>query len=101
MADISKEQLMNLATLSRIHCGEEEQKELIADLAKILDYIAQLDEVATEGVKPCNHVLEAMENVTREDTPEQTLAREAFLSNAPDQIGGMIKVPPVIQKKKS
>lgn len=97
MAKLTKNAIKNLVKLSRIDCSEEEQDELLRDLQKILDMFEQLQEIDTENVPPCNQVLEGMANVMREDTIGNIMQREAFLSNAPSQIGGMIRVPPVIK----
>ena len=87
-----------LPTLSRIDCTEKEQESLLEDLGKILNYVEQLQEIDTENVPPCNHVLEGITNVMREDEVGETLPRETFLSNSPSQVGGLIRVPPVIKK---
>ncbi|NGX39103.1 MAG: Glutamyl-tRNA(Gln) amidotransferase subunit C [Chlamydiae bacterium] len=86
-----------LAHLCRIQCSEEEKKQLSKNLTKILDYINLMNEIDTDGVPPCTTVLETMTNAMREDEPEVPLKREDFLAMAPDHIGGMLKVPPVIQ----
>ena len=57
----------------------------------------QIEEIDTEGVPVCTTVLPALKNVWAEDEPGEHLSRETFLDNAPDQVGGMIKVPSVIQ----
>lgn len=98
MAQLDKETLKNLAQLSRIDCSDEEQEGLLQDLKNILNYIEQLNEVNTDNVPPCNHVLEDVANVTREDVVGETMPRELFLSNAPSQVGGMIRVPPVLKQ---
>ena len=97
MAKLTKESIKNLVKLSRIECTEEEQDALLLDLEKILELFNQLDEIDTENVSPCNQVIEGMANVMREDTVGDIMPREVFLSNAPSQIGGMIRVPPVIK----
>lgn len=97
MANLNKESIKSLIQLSRIDCTEEEQAALLVDLEKILAYIEQLQEIDTENVRPCNHVLEGMANVMREDVVGAILPRDLFLSNAPSQIGGMIRVPPVMK----
>jgi Asp-tRNA(Asn)/Glu-tRNA(Gln) amidotransferase C subunit len=38
-----------------------------------------------------------LKSVVRDDEPKDLLPREQFLSNAPDQVGGMIRVPPVLK----
>ena len=96
MADLNKETIKKLTQLCRIDCTEEEQEAILIDLQKILQYIEQLQEINTENVLPCNHVLQ-MTSVLREDEIGELLDREVFLANAPSHIGGMIKVPPVIK----
>lgn len=87
-----------LAQLARIKLSEEEEKTFNQNLEKILGYMHLIDEVDTEGVLPCAHVLETVYNVMGEDQAEALLPRNLFLSNAPDSVGGMIKVPPVISQ---
>lgn len=98
MAKLTKETIQQLTRLCRIDCTEEEQKALLQDLEKILEYIEQLQQIDTDHVPPCNHVLEDMANVMREDVIEEVLNRESFLANAPSHIGGLIRVPPVIKQ---
>lgn len=98
MTTLDKETIKKLTQLCRIDCTEEEQDSLLEDLRKILDYIEQLQEINTENVPPCNHVLEGMANVMRKDFVGQLLDRETFLANAPAHIGGLIRVPIVIKQ---
>lgn len=99
MSELDKESLKKLTKLCRIQCTEEETDRLLHDLQKILDYVDQLQEIDTENIAPLNHVLSDVTNVMREDSVGETLSREVFLENAPDQIGGLIRVPPVIKKQ--
>lgn len=98
MPKLNKETIKQLTRLCRIDCTEEEQDKLLKDLDKILDYIEQLQEINTDDVAPCHHVLEGMSNVFRDDTVGATLDRELFLANAPSHVGGMIRVPPVMKQ---
>jgi aspartyl-tRNA(Asn)/glutamyl-tRNA(Gln) amidotransferase subunit C len=66
-------------------------------LGNILALFEKLQEIDTEHVAPCNHVLEGMGNVMRDDKTGTSMPRDVFLSNAPSQIGGMIRVPPVMK----
>ncbi len=97
MADIDKKLIQYLTRLSRIKCSEDEQESLLKDLRKILNYIEQLNEVNTENVAPCSHVLEGICNVMRDDVVDEILPRELFLANAPSHTGGMIRVPPILK----
>lgn len=94
---IDNNTIKHLSKLSRIDCTEEDCNIILKDLSSILNYVTLLDEVDTEGVAPCNHVLEDFVNVMREDEVGPILSRDVFLSNAPSQIGGMIRVPQVLK----
>lgn len=97
MAELNKQTIKTLTTLSRISCTEEEQEAILTDLQKIVSYMDQLNEVDTENTPPCNQVIANMANVMREDEVKEPLPRDVFLANAPAQIGGMIRVPPVLK----
>jgi len=97
MADVNKQTIQNLIQLCRIDCTEEEQEAILVDLQKIIAYVEQLQEIDTENVSPCNQVMEGMANVMRADIVGEKMPRSAFLANAPSQVGGMIRVPPVIK----
>lgn len=97
MAQFDENELAKLAQLSRIECTAEEKKKLLHSLTRVIAYVDILQAVDTEGVAPCNTVLETVNNVMREDDVGETLPREQFLANAPSHVGGMIRVPPVIK----
>lgn len=96
MSHIDQKTVKKLTRLSRISCTQDEETSILQDLEKILSYIDLLQEVDTKGVDPCFHVLEDIVNVMREDRVGETLAKELFLVNAPDQIDGLIRVPQII-----
>jgi aspartyl-tRNA(Asn)/glutamyl-tRNA(Gln) amidotransferase subunit C len=98
MVKLDKAQIKYLTQLCRIECTEEEQNSLLKDLGEILNYMEQLNDIDTSSVPPCHHVLEDVVNVLREDIVGDTMPREVFLSNAPLQIGGMIRVPTIIKQ---
>ena len=88
----------HLKKLCRLECTPEEESQLFESLKNVLGYIEQLDEVNTEGVPSCNYVLRSMlKNQMREDEVKDLLPREEFLAGAPDQIAGMVRVPPIMK----
>ena len=98
MAEFDKKTLDHLKKLCRIDLDPDEEEDILKSLKRVLGYVDQLDEVKAEKTRPCNHVMNGMaRNRWREDIPETLLTREEFLSNAPDQIAGMIRVPPVLK----
>ncbi|HLB52993.1 MAG TPA: Asp-tRNA(Asn)/Glu-tRNA(Gln) amidotransferase subunit GatC [Chlamydiales bacterium] len=98
MSAFDKQTLAHLKKLCRIDCSPEEETILLDKLQRVVDYVGKLDEVDTSGVQPCSFVLRALTKLTlREDIPADLMPREEFLESAPDQIAGMIRVPPVLK----
>ena len=99
MANFDESSLKNLEQLCHIELTHGEEKKLMQSLQQALDYVQQLNEVQTEGVAPCTYVLREWQSASeRKDAIGPTTPREEFLANAPDHIGGMIRIPPVINK---
>ena len=98
MANFDHQTLEYLKELCRIDLTEEEGIDIEEALLRILEYIEQLNEINTENTKTCRYVLSGMlKNRMREDEVKEVLSREEFLANAPDQIGGMIRIPPLMK----
>jgi len=99
MLSFDNENLLQLKKLCRIESSPEEDEEIKKNLSRMLEYVSQLNEVNTENTIPCRFVLNAVGGIKhqlREDITQETLSREQFLANAPDQIGGMIRTPPIL-----
>jgi len=79
---ISQEEVQKVALLARLLLNPQEVDLMTSQLGQILDYMALLKEVNTEGVEPMAHAVE-MANVFREDRVEPSLPRELALANAP------------------
>lgn len=98
MANFDTQAFEHLKKLSRIELSEEESGKILGNLQQVLKYVDLLNEVDTENTATCRYVLRGMlQNQMREDVVKEVLAREKFLANAPDQIGGMIRTPPVLK----
>lgn len=98
MSDLSKEQVKELSRLARIELSEEEAEKLTHDLKRVVDYIEQLEQVDVSDISPTTHLLEEQGLDTfRADEIGEVLPRKTFLDNAPDQVGGMVRVPPVMK----
>ena len=94
---INEEEFIKLTRLCRISCTEEEKANFLQSLTHILEYVDLLNEIDTGSTPACNTVLETLATVVRDDTPEEPLARDLFLANAPAHTGGMVRVPPVLK----
>lgn len=98
MSNFTDSDFEHLRKLCRLDFTPEEKSEIFDSIQKVLGYVEQLNEVDTEGVASCNFVLRSTtSNSLREDEVKDILPRDQFLSNAPDQIGGMIRVPSVMK----
>lgn len=93
---ITKKDVEYVAALARLEFSEEEKEKYTEQLNVILEYVNQLNELDTEGVKPTYHVL-PVNNVMREDEVRPSMDRGKVLMNAPDRDMGCFRVPRIIE----
>ncbi|MBQ1919340.1 Asp-tRNA(Asn)/Glu-tRNA(Gln) amidotransferase subunit GatC [Selenomonas sp. FC4001] len=93
---VTKEDLQNVAVLSRLAIPADQEDKYIDQMDKILTYMDNLSELDTENVKPTTYAL-PMQNVFRKDEVKESLDREAALANAPLKEDGYFKVPKVLE----
>ena len=94
---VTKEDMENVAVLSRLSIPKAETEEYMQQLSTFLDYVENLKAVDTENVKPTTYAL-PIQNVFREDVVRPSLSRTAALANAPLQEDGYFKVPRVLEE---
>lgn len=92
---ISREEVEKVALLARLRLTEDELDRMTSQLGQVLDYMALLDEVRTEGVQPMAHALDVAD-VFREDVVRPSLARDQALANAPLRDEECYRVPAVL-----
>ena len=93
---LTREAVEYIARLARLELSEAELERMREDLTRILEYVATLQRLDTEGVVPTAHVQE-VSNVYREDQVCPSLPREAVLAEAPDRTEAFFRVPRVIE----
>jgi aspartyl-tRNA(Asn)/glutamyl-tRNA(Gln) amidotransferase subunit C len=81
---LTPEQVRDIAVLARLQLSDAELQEMARQLGAIVDYVAQLQQVSTDGVEPLAHAL-PVANVFRPDEPAPSLSVEEALANAPDR----------------
>ncbi len=96
MPKLSREEVERIARLARLRLGEAEARALAADLEAVLGYVAQLEQVDTEGVEPTAHVI-PFATPLRADEPGPGLSPEEALANAPAREGTAFAVPAVLE----
>ena len=95
MSRISRAELERIARLARLRLGDAEAADATLRLEAILDYVAQLEAVDTEGVPATAHVI-PLATPTRDDVPRDLLAPELAVANAPAARGSAFTVPRVL-----
>ena len=95
MSKITADDVRKVANLARLDLPEEKIATYTGQLERILDYVAQLESVDTEGVPPTTRAVEVV-NVTREDVVTPTDVREQLLNEAPQREGDFFRVPKIL-----
>jgi aspartyl-tRNA(Asn)/glutamyl-tRNA(Gln) amidotransferase subunit C len=93
---LSRDQVRTIALLARIRARDEELDSLAKEISGILDWIAQLNEVKTEGVEPMTSVAEMTLPLRRDEISDGGDAA-AVLKNAPEPAEGFYAVPKVVE----
>ncbi|MBE6375739.1 MAG: Asp-tRNA(Asn)/Glu-tRNA(Gln) amidotransferase subunit GatC [Lentisphaeria bacterium] len=85
-----------VADLARLELSCEQAEKLQKELARVVEYIAELGEVDVNGIEPTAHAAQ-LTNVWREDRNQPSFPRDVMLANAPGIVhGNLIKVPRVL-----
>jgi aspartyl-tRNA(Asn)/glutamyl-tRNA(Gln) amidotransferase subunit C len=95
MGMISADDVRKVAQLARLELPEATIATFTGQLERILDYVAHLEQVDTEGVPPTTRAVEVV-NVTRPDAVVPTPVREELLDLAPEREGDFLRVPKIL-----
>lgn len=94
---IDVELVQKLAKLSGLRIEASKEESMRQDLQKMLDFVLRLNEVATEGVEPLQHMV-TVQNAERPDEAETGFTTEQALLNAYGADQQYFRVPKVIKK---
>ena len=94
MERISKDDVRHVAKLAELEFNEKDVEKITSQLDRILDHVAKISKVDTEGIPPTSHVLD-IKNVFREDEAKPSVTQEEALKNAPDEENQGFKVPKI------
>jgi aspartyl-tRNA(Asn)/glutamyl-tRNA(Gln) amidotransferase subunit C len=92
---IDNETVDKIAHLARLEIKDSEKADMAADMNKVLDFMAKLNEVNTTGVEPLVYMTE-ITNSIREDVVVQQITHEEALENAPEKNADYFRVAKVI-----
>lgn len=87
--------ILRLEHLARLQLSATERQTVQQDLNRILEMVAKLDELSTEGIEPLTYINEEP-GALREDAVAGQADRAAALRLSPDEDGAHFRVPKVI-----
>ncbi len=97
MSRIEPSDVARVAALARLALSQDEIAAMTRDLEQMLDYVAALDGLDTEGVPPTAHSFE-LPTPMRPDRAAPPLDPEIALGNAPEREGTAFLVPKVLEE---
>jgi aspartyl-tRNA(Asn)/glutamyl-tRNA(Gln) amidotransferase subunit C len=92
---LSREEVMHIATLTRLGMSEADIEKAREQLSNILENFEVLKEVDTTNVPPTAQSIN-LQNVMRDDIPSPSLPVEDVMANAPDQEENLFKLRAVL-----
>lgn len=93
---LTTQEVTHIAHLARLKLTDEELETYREQLSAILDHVAQLQKLDTEGIPPTSRVLPPR-SVLRDDAPRPGLGAETLMKTAPQVEDNQFKVPPVLE----
>jgi len=93
---LTRNDVVHVARLARLHLGDEEIAHLSHDLARILEAFETLQKLDTGTGEPFRP-LDAHLAPLREDEAVESPIQDALLDTAPDRLGRLFHVPKIIE----
>ncbi len=93
---LDKDQVQHIAMLARLKLDDDEFDETVDKLSRIVDFVDQLSQAATDDVVPMAHPLDASQRL-RADQVTEVNDRDRVQQNAPSIDSGLYLVPKVIE----
>ncbi len=93
---LDKDQVHHIAMLARLKVADDEFAETVDKLSRIVDFVDQLSQAATDDVVPMAHPLHETQRL-RSDTVTESDQRDHIQKNAPSVSDGLYLVPKVIE----
>ncbi len=97
MTRITSDDVRKVSNLARLEISDQDVQIYADQLEKILEYVAQLEEIDTTNIPPTTRAVEVI-NVLREDIIESTNSREDILNLAPRREGEFYRVPKILSE---
>jgi aspartyl-tRNA(Asn)/glutamyl-tRNA(Gln) amidotransferase subunit C len=96
MSKLTRDDVLKLASLSKLKLTDEEVDRFTTELSEIINYVDMLDEVDVTGLEP-TYQITGLTNVTRPDeVHDYGYKPEELLKNTPAQENNQFKVKRVL-----
>lgn len=92
---IDQKTIEHIAKLARLKVTAEEAKEYGEQLSKVMEHFEQIAKINTDGIEPLVTPSE-IEFYARPDEVVKDFTAEEMVKNAPEKVGNLFKVPPVV-----
>jgi aspartyl-tRNA(Asn)/glutamyl-tRNA(Gln) amidotransferase subunit C len=96
---ITAEDIRKIAQLAHLEITDEEVRRYTPQMASIVEYVEQLNELDTTLIEPATGGFTVEGEITkadREDVPHESLGQKSALAEAPDPHSGHFRVPKVL-----
>ncbi|MDQ1591569.1 MAG: aspartyl-tRNA(Asn)/glutamyl-tRNA(Gln) amidotransferase subunit [Pyrinomonadaceae bacterium] len=96
---ITESDIEKIAALAQLELTDDERRALTPQIASIVAYVEQLNELDTSAAEPALGGLTdegARTDAAREDAPLPSLGQTLALDQAPDPAAGHFRVPKVL-----
>lgn len=93
---LTADQIRRVATLARLTLKDDEVAQMTADITRILDYVAKLEELDTSSVEATSQVVAATMPLRRDEVTNRPSVDDS-LANAPERDDGYFVVPAIIE----
>ena len=92
---IDRKTVQHIADLSRLEISDELADRFSTEMTAILNYFGELEKIDTKNVEPLLNPTQIALHV-REDMSRKSLEAEETVANAPQKVGNLFRVPPVV-----
>ena len=103
--EVTLDDVRHVAALANLQLTAEEEPRMQRDLNAVLEHVARLQELNTDGVEPMAQVGQLLQNEPalggsslRVDVVKPSVDRAAVMHEAPETDGRFFKVPKVIER---
>lgn len=93
---ITADEVKKVAKLAKLTLTDPDIERMAADMDAMLDYVATLADLDTQGIIPTAHAV-PMANAFRADQLRPSLERDEVMAAAPKSANGTFRVPKVIE----